>query len=420
MDTHATGYSQSRFVGVAAFEDPLRIKMADSYRLDETAAVDALLRRAQVGKVETTNIFRRARRLVVEARKRSDDIGGLDAFLSEYALSSEEGVILMCLAEALLRIPDDDTRDRMIRDKLANADWESHFGNSNSVLVNASTLGLLLTGQIVRLDADAQDIPSFLGRLVSRTGEPVIRAAIVQAIRILGRQFVMGRTIEEALQRAKSGTNKSYRYSFDMLGEAALTEKDAERYVDAYAAAIEAVGKAAGDEGPYAAPGISIKLSALHPRYDYAQRERVLRELVPRLIGLTELARDAGIGLTVDAEEAERLDLSLDVIEAVMCRMGATGWQGFGLAVQAYQKRALDSIGWLAALAQKSGWRINVRLVKGAYWDSEIKRAQELGCESYPVASMAKGAGHSTDDSKGGSSSHNAKMPCCIIFTTFQ
>ena len=385
MDTHATGYTQSQFVGMTASEDPLRLAMADSYRLDETAAVEALLRRAQLGKDETANIFQRARRLVVEARKRSDDIGGLDAFLSEYALSSEEGVILMCLAEALLRIPDDVTRDRMIRDKLANADWESHFGNSNSILVNASTLGLLLTGQIVRLDADAHDIPGFLGRLVSRTGEPVIRAAIVQAIRILGRQFVMGRTIAEALKRARSGSNKSYRYSFDMLGEAALTEKDAERYVAAYAAAIDAVGEAADGKGPYAAPGISIKLSALHPRYGYAQRERVLRELVPRLIGLTERARDAGIALTIDAEEAERLDLSLDVIEAVLGRMGSTGWQGFGLAVQAYQKRALGIIDWLAALAQKSGWRINVRLVKGAYWDSEIKRAQELGLESYPV-----------------------------------
>jgi RHH-type proline utilization regulon transcriptional repressor/proline dehydrogenase/delta 1-pyrroline-5-carboxylate dehydrogenase len=385
MDTHASGYTRRQFVGMAASEDPLRLKIADSYRLDETAAVESLLKRAPLGNVEATNIFRRARRLVVEARKRSDDIGGLDAFLSEYALSSQEGVILMCLAEALLRIPDDETRDRMIRDKLANADWESHFGHSNSILVNASTLGSLLTGQIVRLDADVQDIPSFLSRLVSRTGEPVIRAAIVQAIRILGRQFVMGRTINEALKRAGTGRNKAYRYSFDMLGEAALTQNDAERYVDAYAAAIETVGKAAGGKGPYAAPGISIKLSALHPRYCYAQRDRVLRELVPRLVGLVELARDAGIGLTIDAEEAERLDLSLDVIEAVVHRMGPTPWQGFGLAVQAYQKRALGVIDWVVALAQKSGWRINVRLVKGAYWDSEIKRAQELGLESYPV-----------------------------------
>ena len=253
MDTFSTGYARSQFVGMEASEDPLRMMMADSYRLDETTAIEALLWQAQLGKAKTTNIFRRARQLVVEARKCSDDIGGLDAFLGESALSSEEGVILMYLAEALLRIPDDDTRYLMIRDKLANADWESHFGNSNSVLVNASTLGLLLTGQIVRLDVDAHDIPGFLGRLVSRTGEPVIRAAIVQAIRILGRQFVMGRTIKEALKRAGSGSNKAYSYSFDMLGEAALTEKDAERCVAAYEAAIETVGNATllslGSEG---------------------------------------------------------------------------------------------------------------------------------------------------------------------------
>ena len=385
MDTYSTGYLHSHFVGMASPQDPLRIKMADLYRMDETEAVEALLRRAQLGKAETANIFVRARRLVVEARKRTDDVGGLDAFLSEYALSSHEGVILMCLAETLLRMPDDETRDRMIRDKLANADWERHFGNSNSILVNASTLGLLLTGQIVRLDAEEQDIPGFLGRLVSRTGEPVIRAAIVQAIPILGRQFVMGRTIKEALKRAASGSNKAYRYSFDMLGEAALTEKDAARYVDAYAAAIKTVGKASEGKGRSAVPGISIKLSVLHPRYSHAQHDRVLRELVPRLIGLAELARDAGIGLTVDAEEAERLDLSLDVFAAVVRQMGPASWSGLGSAVQAYQKRAVGVVDWVAALAKNSGWHLNVRLVKGAYWDSEIKRAQELGLESYPV-----------------------------------
>jgi RHH-type proline utilization regulon transcriptional repressor/proline dehydrogenase/delta 1-pyrroline-5-carboxylate dehydrogenase len=211
MDTLATGYSNSEFVGMALSDDPIRRKIADRYRQGETHAIESLLQQAKFSEAEAAGIFRLARRLVVDARKRSVDMGGLDAFLSEYALSSQEGVILMCLAEALLRIPDDETRDRMIRDKLANADWESHFGNSNSVLVNASTLGLLLTGQIVRLDADTQDIPGFLGRLVSKTGEPVIRRAIVQAIRILGRQFVMGRTIKEALKRAKSGSNKDYR-----------------------------------------------------------------------------------------------------------------------------------------------------------------------------------------------------------------
>lgn len=385
MDTHAIGPVSHQFVGQTGSGDPLRRKIAENYRADETATVHSLLQRARLGETENANIFCRARRLVIDARKRSTELGGLDAFLSEYSLSSEEGVILMCLAEALLRIPDDETRDRMIRDKLSNANWERHFGNSSSVLVNASTLGLLLTGQIVRLDAPPQDIGGFLGRLVSRTGEPVIRRAIVQAIRILGRQFVMGRTIEEALERAGKGRNRHYRYSFDMLGEAALTGEDAQRYVDAYAAAIEAVGKAAADVGPYGAPSISIKLSALHPRYGYTQCDRVLRELVPRLAKLTTLARDLGIGLTVDAEEAERLDLSLDIIEAVLHTLGPSHWQGFGLAVQAYQKRAVAVIDWLAALAKKSGWKFNVRLVKGAYWDSEIKRAQELGLDSYPV-----------------------------------
>ncbi|MBT5455719.1 MAG: bifunctional proline dehydrogenase/L-glutamate gamma-semialdehyde dehydrogenase PutA, partial [Rhodospirillaceae bacterium] len=292
---------------------------------------------------------------------------------------------LMCLAEALLRIPDDETRDKLIRDKLADANWESHLDHSKGILVNASTVGLLLTGQIVRLDTDARNLPGFLGRLVSRAGEPVIRAAIVQAIRIMGRQFVMGRTIEDALKRSGAGDNKNYRHSFDMLGEAALTHKDALRYVEAYADAIRKVGEAAAGKGPQAAPGISIKLSALHPRYNFSQRDRVLDELVPRLEQLAELARDSGIGLTIDAEEADRLELSLDVMEAVLSRADLGNWDGFGLAVQAYQKRAVAVVDWVADLAHRKRQRLTVRLVKGAYWDSEIKRAQEQGFESYPV-----------------------------------
>jgi RHH-type proline utilization regulon transcriptional repressor/proline dehydrogenase/delta 1-pyrroline-5-carboxylate dehydrogenase len=365
--------------------DPLREKIARAYRQDETAAVGSLLRRARLKDGEKDRIFRRARRLVSEARKHANETSGLDAFLREYALSSQEGVILMCLAEALLRIPDDETRDKLIRDKLADADWERHLNQGKGVLVNASTVGLLLTGQIVRLDTDARDISGFLGRLVSRAGEPVIRAAIVQAIRIMGRQFVMGRTIEAALKRSTSGENKKYRHSFDMLGEAALTDRDAKRFVAAYATAIKSVGKTAAGIGPEAAPGISIKLSALHPRYSFSQRDRVLKELVPRLEQLAELACEAGIGLTIDAEEANRLDLSLDVIDAVLSRSDFSGWNGFGLAVQAYQKRANAVIDWVADLAHRKSQRINVRLVKGAYWDTEIKRAQEQGFEGYPV-----------------------------------
>lgn len=385
MASHPAVASDGSLSELPARHDPLRLKIAEAYRPDETEAVSALLRRVRLKDGETDRIFRRARRLVIDARKRSSELGGLDGFLSEYALSSEEGIILMCLAEALLRIPDDETRDKLIRDKLADANWERHLDHSNGVLVNASTVGLLLTGQIVRLDTDARDISGFLGRLVSRAGEPVIRAAIVQAIRILGRQFVMGRTIDEALKRSVSGDNKNYRHSFDMLGEAALTDKDAKAYVAAYAAAIEAVGRAAAGRESQASPSISIKLSALHPRYNFSQRERVLAELVPRLEQLTELARDSGIGLTIDAEEADRLDLSLDVMDAVLSRMDLAGWDGFGLAVQAYQKRAVAVVDWVADLAHRKRQRVNVRLVKGAYWDSEIKRAQELGFESYPV-----------------------------------
>ncbi len=385
MVARLTVPSTGKFIGVDEPDDALRRAIAAAYRLDETTAVEALLRTAGLSAGENEQVFRRARKLVIEARKRSGEIGGLDAFLSEYALSSQEGVILMCLAEALLRIPDDETRDLLIRDKLSEADWESHFGHSHSVLVNASTLGLLLTGQLVRLDTDEKDISGFVGRLVSRAGEPVVRAAIVQAIRILGRQFVMGRTIEDAIKRAHSGGNRIYRYSFDMLGEAALTEEDALRYVDAYARAIAVVGTHVNGRAPHEAPGISVKLSALHPRYVYGQRERVLRELAPRLAHLTKLAREVGIGLTVDAEETDRLDLSLDVMQAVLAEPGLADWDGFGLAVQAYQKRAGAVIDWVADMARRTRHRLNVRLVKGAYWDTEIKRGQEQGLDAYPV-----------------------------------
>ncbi|MEE8333603.1 MAG: bifunctional proline dehydrogenase/L-glutamate gamma-semialdehyde dehydrogenase PutA, partial [Alphaproteobacteria bacterium] len=354
-----------------------------SYRLDETRTVGRLLRRARLSADDARAVARDARRMVVSARRREREDGGLDAFLGEYALSSQEGVVLMCLAEALLRIPDAATRDRLIRDKLGGADWESHLGNSDSVLVNASTLGLLLTGHVVALGHEAHDLGGFVGRLVARTGEPVIRGAVVQAMRIMGRQFVMGRTITEALERAGSGAG--YLYSFDMLGEAALTEADAVRYFDAYADAIRAIGGNAAGGDVYDAHGISIKLSALHPRYEFSQRDRVLAELTPRLSALTLLARDAGVSLTVDAEEVVRLDLSLDIFEAVFAEPGLKGWDGFGLAVQAYQKRAPAVIDWLASLARRARRRIGVRLVKGAYWDSEIKRAQEAGLDSYPV-----------------------------------
>ncbi|QEX21423.1 bifunctional protein PutA [Hypericibacter adhaerens] len=365
---------------------PLRQRLRDVYRADETECVDRLLAAASLPADMLDRIAARARNLVQEVRSRRTGQGGLDAFLHEYELSSREGVVLMCLAEALLRIPDAETADRLIKDKLADADWEKHLGSSDSLFVNASTWALMLTGRVMRLDRDGgQDLAGVLKRLVSRSGEPVIRQAVMQAMRILGRQFVMGRTIEEALDRARILEKKGFRYSYDMLGEAARTMADAERYDRAYQQAIRAIGTAAKGRGPIESPGISVKLSALHPRYEFAKSVRVMTELVPRLVRLAQMAKEAGIGFTVDAEEAERLDLSLDVIEAVAGDPTLKGWNGFGLAIQAYQKRCFDLIDALADMARRHQRRLMVRLVKGAYWDSEIKQSQERGLRGYPV-----------------------------------
>jgi RHH-type proline utilization regulon transcriptional repressor/proline dehydrogenase/delta 1-pyrroline-5-carboxylate dehydrogenase len=366
---------------------PLRAAIRALHRADETECVEALLRRAALPSDALDRIADTARRLVRAVRQRRYRQGGLDAFLHEYALSSREGIVLMCLAEALLRIPDADTADRLIRDKIGGADWEKHIGRSESLFVNASTWALMLTGRIVGPEPEGGgDWAGVMKRLLARSGEPVIRAAVVQAMRIMGRQFVMGRTIAEALERAGQAERQGYRHSYDMLGEAARTAADAARYMDSYRAAIDAIGRAAkGAPTIHDAPNISVKLSALHPRYEFAQRRRVLEELVPRLAELARRARDHGIGLTVDAEEADRLDLSLDLIEAVSADPGLKGWDGFGLAVQAYQKRAPAVIDWLADLARRHARRLMVRLVKGAYWDSEIKRAQERGLDGYPV-----------------------------------
>jgi len=377
--------SQPSYLGPLPPDDPSRRALRRAYRMDETAAVRACLDAIDLTPAARARIDAAARAFVEEARRRRSSFGGIDAFLNEYALSTQEGVVLMCLAEALLRIPDAATADRLIRDKLRDADWQRHLGRSESILVNASTWGLMLTGRVIRLDDGAGDVGGFLNRLVARSGEPIIRQSLVQAMRILSRQFVMGRTIGEALDRAEESDHARYRHSFDMLGEAAHTAADAARYLDAYADAIAAVGARAAGRGTVGAPSVSVKLSALHPRYESAQRARVLAELTPRLVALARLARDAQIGLTVDAEEAARLDLSLEVIERAWADPGLRDWGGFGLAVQAYQRRALFVVDWLAALARGRRDRLMVRLVKGAYWDSEIKRAQEQGLPSYPV-----------------------------------
>ncbi|MCG5243657.1 bifunctional proline dehydrogenase/L-glutamate gamma-semialdehyde dehydrogenase PutA [Azospirillum doebereinerae] len=365
---------------------PDRAAITAAYRADEARVVDGLIQAASLPPEARRRVMDSAARLVEKVRETRPRFGALDAFLQEFGLSTKEGVALMCLAEALLRIPDAETADSLIRDKIGGADWTRHLGKADSLFVNASTWALMLTGKVVRLDDTDQRQPAgLLDRLVSRAGEPVIRQAMMQAMRILGRQFVMGRTIEEALDRAREPEKLGYRYSYDMLGEAARTQADADRYQETYARAIAAIGKARGTRSMLTSPGISVKLSAIHPRYEIAQQGRVMAELCPRLLDLAQKAKAAGIHLTVDAEEADRLDLSLDVIETVFADPSLDGWEGFGLAVQAYQKRALPVIDWLGNLAARVGRKLMIRLVKGAYWDSEIKRGQERGLDAYPV-----------------------------------
>ncbi|MCS4236960.1 bifunctional proline dehydrogenase/L-glutamate gamma-semialdehyde dehydrogenase PutA [Stenotrophomonas sp. BIGb0135] len=369
-----------------------RQAITDAWMKDEASHVRELLEQARLPAAEQAQVQAVAADLVARVRVRAKDQGAIEAFMRQYDLGSEEGVLLMCVAEALLRIPDQDTADKLIRDKLGDADWKKHMGGSDSVLVNASTWGLMLTGRLVQInDATRADVPGAFARLIGRVGEPVIRLAVRQAMKIMGHQFVMGRTIDEALSRSHKGDNASYRYSFDMLGEGALTMKDAKRYLEDYRRAIHSIGgdhKARGgrpDGDVNAAPGISIKLSALYPRYEHAKRARVMADLVPGVLELAQLAKSYGIGCTVDAEETDRLELSLDIIEAVVTDASLVGWEGFGVVVQAYQKRTPYTIDYLADLARRIGRRLQVRLVKGAYWDAEIKRAQIDGLPAYPV-----------------------------------
>ncbi|HTY65983.1 MAG TPA: bifunctional proline dehydrogenase/L-glutamate gamma-semialdehyde dehydrogenase PutA [Alphaproteobacteria bacterium] len=362
---------------------PGRRRIRAALLADEAALVRRLAAAAALDNDVLREITATAGELVRAVRSRPAHGLGIETLLQEYQLDTAEGIALMCLAEALLRIPDADTANRLIRDKLGSADWERHVGSSSSLLVNAATWALALTGRLLR-EEDQAGLAAALRQVVMRQGEPVMRQAMMTAMRILGRQFVVGRTIDEALARAAEPDGGA-RYSFDMLGEAAHTAEDAARYTEAYRGAIDAIGRASHARGPVEGPGVSIKLSALHPRYEFAQRRRVMAELVPRVIALAEAARRWDIGLTVDAEEVDRLDLSLDVIAAVVGDARLGGWSGFGLAVQAYQKRALPVIDWLVELARAQKTRLMVRLVKGAYWDAEIKRAQERSLAGYPV-----------------------------------
>ncbi len=319
---------------------------------------------------------------LVEGIRNDSTPGLMEVFLAEYGLSTSEGVALMCLAEALLRVPDADTIDALIEDKIAPSDWGVHLGQSSSSLVNASTWALMLTGKVLK---DGTGVAATLKGAVKRLGEPVIRGAVSRAMREMGAQFVLGETIDAAVVRGAKQVARGYSYSFDMLGEAALTEEDAKGFQTAYRDAITRLAKEARGKSVAANPGISIKLSALHPRYEVSQSDRVMDQLVPRTLELALQAREAGIGLNIDAEEADRLDLSLDVIEAVLRDDRLAGWDGFGVVVQAYGKRASAVIDWLYALADTLDRKIMVRLVKGAYWDTEIKRAQVEGLSGFPV-----------------------------------
>jgi len=354
--------------------DELRAAIPAQYLVDEAAALRRLLPLVAQPAGAALAVSNRAADWIERLRQRPRP--AFDALLLEYDLSSEEGVLLMGLAEALLRIPDAATAERLIADKLAAADWAAHLGHSSSLLVNASTWGLMLGGRMLRAPG-AEATGPMLARLFERLGEPVIRRALRQAMALMAQQFVLGPDIATALARAR---RENLACSCDMLGEAALSADDAARYQAAYVAAIAALGRSGEGRS-----GISVKLSALHPRYEFAQRARVLRELPPRLLALAQQARAAGIDLTVDAEEAERLELSLDVFEAVLRDSSLQGWDGLGLAVQAYQRRSLAVVDWLLQLARNSSHRLRLRLVKGAYWDSEIKHAQERGLADYPV-----------------------------------
>lgn len=354
---------------------------AGKYR-DEREAIAALLAAQVLPQQMRASVKDTAIALVRQAREMTRRQGLVESFLAEFSLNTQEGLALMGLAEALLRTPDTATRDRLIAEKISAADWAAHLGQSDNLFVNASTWGLMLTGRFVDID-DAADGPGVIRRLAVRVGEPIVRTAVAQAIRIMGEQFVLGRTIEAALARSE---RENLLCSFDMLGEGARTETDAARYEQAYADAIAAIGKAKTENhGPENGHGISVKLSALSPRYEATQEQRVWDELYPRLLRLAELAARADINFTLDAEEADRLVLSLKLLDR-LAREGSLGsWRGLGLAVQAYQKRAPEVITHLAALARETGRRLMVRLVKGAYWDSEIKRAQVNGRSGYPV-----------------------------------
>ncbi len=368
---------------------PIRQQIRQFYRIDENTAVDYILPLAEVNVSARSRAWDRARKMVMKIREDQSGEGAIDALLNEYSLSSEEGVVLMCLAEALLRVPDKHTQDELIRDKISQGKWSAHLGNSDSIFVNASSWGLLITGSMVNYNnRQKRESYGLLKKIIGRLGEPVIRKSMNYAMKIMGKQFVMGETIADATERAATKEQQGYVYSYDMLGEGARTMKDADRYLKSYQDAIETIGKVAKSSGkndPRRVPGISVKLSAIHPRYELTHKDRVMAEIVPKLKALCLQAKSYNIGLTVDAEESERLDISLDIIEAVFSDEDLGDWNGFGIALQAYQKRAIFVVDWLRELTLRVNRKMMVRLVKGAYWDTEIKNTQKDGHDHFPV-----------------------------------
>ncbi|UTV88617.1 bifunctional proline dehydrogenase/L-glutamate gamma-semialdehyde dehydrogenase PutA [Cobetia amphilecti] len=368
--------------------EALFTRLSDHYLVDESAYVSELVGLLNAEDKDAKRIGDKTAELVREIRTMDTAVDSIDELLQQYSLDTQEGVLLMCLAEALLRIPDKETADALIEDKLGVADWKSHLGQSESWFVNASTWGLLMTGNVIKMDLPKGDgkPATFINRMVNRLGEPVIRRAMYQAMKVMGKQFVLGRDIKEALKRSQPLFDKGYTYSYDMLGEAACTRDDAKGYFDDYARAIRTVGETSRKlkEGT-PSPSVSIKLSALHPRYEFGRREQVLEELVASVRELAGIARELNVAITIDAEEVDRLEISLEVFRAVYESDTCRGWGKFGLVVQAYSTRALPTLQYLNRIADLQGDEIPLRLVKGAYWDSEIKESQELGVEGYPV-----------------------------------
>ncbi len=364
----------------------IRHSLRQMLHADEEKCIDNLLHATELTTGERNRLVDRARIFVQKSRAKSDSQGTMDYFLQEFDLSNKEGVALMCLAESLLRVPDGATADKLISEKISAGKWSDHKGHSKSTFVNASTWGLMLTGEFVDLGADVTgNTDNWFRNFIKKAGEPVVRTAIMQAMRIMGGQYVLGRTIDEAIARGIKENAAGTRFSFDMLGEGARTLADADRYFEAYKKAILEIGSQNKEDNPYSANGISVKFSALHPRYEMSHHHIVMDIMTPRILELARLAKENSLGFTIDAEEADRLDISLDIFEMLARSSDLANWDGLGIVVQAYQKRAPYVIDWLKALGRELGRKFMVRLVKGAYWDSEIKHAQEMGLADYPV-----------------------------------